>query len=104
MITGGQMYVSGNLNNWLFNKNNLMKYNPEINQYECTMQLKQGWYNYEYVFLKDGDSEGVASKFEGSHYETENDYMVIVYFRNPRGRYDRILGTGTANSLNHLSY
>jgi hypothetical protein len=96
-VTGGQMYVSGNLNNWLFN-------NPEKSQYECTALLKQGWYNYEYVFLRDGDNEGVASKFEGSHYETENDYMVIVYFRNPRGRFDRIIGTATANSLNHLSY
>jgi hypothetical protein len=103
-LTGGQMYISGNLNNWLFNRINLMKYNPEKSQYECTMLLKQGWYNYEYVFLRDGDNEGVASKFEGSHYETENDYMVIVYFRNPRGRYDRIIGTATANSLNHLSY
>ena len=104
IITGGQMFVSGNLNNWLFDKNNLMKYNPAKSQYECTMLLKQGWYNYEYVFLRDGDKEGVASKFEGSHYETENDYMVIVYFRNPRGRYDRVLGTGMANTLNHLSY
>ena len=104
LIAGGQMYVSGNLNNWLFDMNNLMKFNPELNQYECTMLLKQGWYNYEYVFLKNGESDGVASKFEGSHYETENDYMVIVYFRNPRGRYDRILGTGIANTLNHLSY
>jgi hypothetical protein len=104
IVTGGQMYVSGNLNNWLFNSNNLMKFNPSKGEYECTMLLKQGWYNYEYVFLKDGDSEGIASRFEGSHYETENDYMVIVYFRNPRGRYDRIIGTGIANSLNHLSY
>jgi hypothetical protein len=104
LVTGGQMYVSGNLNNWLFNNNNLMKFNPAKGQYECTMLLKQGWYNFEYVFLRDGDNEGVASKFEGSHYETENDYLVIVYFRNSRDRYDRILGTGTANTLNHLSY
>jgi hypothetical protein len=104
MVAGGQMFVSGNLNNWQFNNNNLMKFNLVKGQYESTMLLKQGWYNYEYVFLKDGDNEGVASKFEGSHYETENDYLVIVYFRNPRGRYDRIIGTGSANTLNHLSY
>ncbi len=54
--------------------------------------------------LKDGDNEGVASLFEGSHYETENDYMVIVYYRNPRERYDRIIGTATINTLNRLSY
>lgn len=101
---GGDMYVSGAFNNWKFNSNNLMSYNRQKKQYECSILLKQGWYNYEYVLLKDGDSEGVASRFEGSHYETENDYMVIVYFRNPRGRYDRIIGTASANTLNHLAY
>lgn len=101
---GGNMYVSGSFNNWLFNSYNLMYYNSQRKEYECAILLKQGWYNYEYVFLRDGDTEGVASKYEGSHYETENDYLVIVYFRNPRGRYDRIIGTGTANTLNHLDY
>jgi hypothetical protein len=103
-IDGGKMYVSGNLNIWAFDENNLMIYNPLLEQYECTMLLKQGWYNYEYVFLKDGDKEGTATKFEGSHYETENDYLVIVYYRNPRDRYDRIIGTSITNTLNRLSY
>ncbi len=104
LIAGGKMYVSGNLNNWSFDKNNLMTFNLQKKQYECTMLLKQGWYNYEYVFLKDGDSEGVASLFEGSHYETENDYMIIVYYRNPSDRYDRVVGTATLNTLNKIAY
>ncbi|MCU0471923.1 MAG: DUF5103 domain-containing protein [Bacteroidales bacterium] len=103
-VAGGKMYVSGNLNNWAFDDNNLMIYNPLLEQYECTMLLKQGWYNYEYVFLADGDKEGTATKFEGSHYETENDYLVIVYYRNPRERYDRVIGSVTANTLNRISY
>jgi hypothetical protein len=104
MLAGGTMYVSGNLNNWSFNDNNLMIFNSGKGQYECTMLLKQGWYNYEYVFLKDGDTRGVASVFEGSHYETENDYQVLVYYRNPRDRFDRVIGTAIANTLNRLSY
>lgn len=104
IVPGGNIYVSGNLNNWAFDDNNLMIYNPSLEQYECTMLLKQGWYNYEYVFLGEGDQEGTASKFEGSHYETENDYLVIVYYRNPRERYDRVIGSATANTLNRLSY
>ncbi len=47
---------------------------------------------------------GVATKFEGSHYETENDYTSIVYYRNPRGRYDMVIGTGSVNTLNRISY
>ena len=103
MISRGKMYVSGNLNNWIFDKNNLMIYNPERGEYECTMLLKQGWYNYEYVFLKNGVIDGTATIFEGSHYETENDYIVLIYFRNPRDRYDRVIGSVTVNTLNRLS-
>jgi Type 9 secretion system plug protein 1st domain len=104
MIAGGNMYVSGALNDWNFNENNLMTFNPQQGQYECTMLLKQGWYNYEYVFLRKGDTEGVASVFEGSHYETENDYLVLVYYRNPQERYDRVIGTAATNTNNRLSY
>lgn len=104
MAAGGDVYVSGALSNWKFGKENRMLYNSDKRQYECTMLLKQGWYNYEYVFLRDGLSTDVASKYEGSHYETENDYTAIVYYRNPRERYDRILGTGTMNTLNRIAY
>jgi hypothetical protein len=103
IIPGGNMYVSGSLNNWAFDKNNLMTYNSERSEYECTMLLKQGWYNYEYTFLKPGTSEGTATFFEGSHYETENDYNVLIYYRNPRDRYDRVIGSVTTNTLNRLS-
>jgi hypothetical protein len=102
-LANGKMYVSGGLTDWSFNENSLMVFNPVQQQYECTMLLKQGWYNYEYVLLRDGDQEGVASKFEGSHYETENDYLALVYYRNPRDRYDRVIGTGSANTLNRLT-
>lgn len=99
-IAGGDIYVSGALNNWTFNGTNRMTYNSEKGQYECTMLLKQGYYNYEYAFLRDGTTDGTASVFEGSHYETENDYLILEYYRNPQDRYDRLIGIGFANSLN----
>jgi hypothetical protein len=80
-----------------------MTYNEHNKQYECTMLLKQGWYNYEIAFVKNGDSKATTTMFEGSHYETENDYVVLVYYRNPRDRYDRVIGTGIANTLNKLT-
>jgi hypothetical protein len=103
LIRGGRMYVSGGLNNWVFDKNNIMTYNSEKKEYECTMFLKQGWYNYEYVFLKDGETKASPTLFEGSHFETENDYIVLIYYRNPHERFDRIIGTTVSNTLNKLS-
>jgi hypothetical protein len=102
-IGGGEMYISGGLNNWNFDENNLMIFNPQQGQYECTMLLKQGWYNYEYVFLKRGDSQGTSTVFEGSHFETENDYTVVVYYRNPYERYDRVIGSAAANTNNRTT-
>jgi hypothetical protein len=103
IVDGGNMYVSGALANWTFNKENLMIYNYEKAEYECTMLLKQGWYNYEYIFLKNGASNAAPTKFEGNHYETENDYVILIYYRNPRERYDRVIGTTVTNTLNRLS-
>jgi hypothetical protein len=103
MISGGNIYVSGAFNNWNLDKNNLMIYNNDRGEYECTIMLKQGWYNYEYTFLKDGTSTCSATIFEGSHYETENDYVVIIYYRNPRDRYDRVIGSSVINTLNRIT-
>ena len=99
MIAGGKMYVSGALNNWNFDNNNLMTYNASAQQYECVMRLKQGYYNFEYAFLKDNSTDGSVSVFEGNHYQTENDYIVLVYYRNPQDRYDRLIGINIANSI-----
>jgi len=102
-IPGGKVYVSGNLNNWSFDKNNLMTYNPAKGEYECTMLLKQGWYNYEYVFIEEKSKVPDSRIVEGSHYETENDYMVLIYYRNPRERYDRVIASTETNTLNRIS-
>jgi hypothetical protein len=99
-VPGGKLYVSGALNDWNFNKNNLMTYNQELGKYECTMLLKQGWYNFEYIFLKNGESAGEPSAFEGNHYETENDYLILFYYRNPMDRYDRLIGSTLTNTAN----
>ena len=39
-----------------------------------------------------------GAHFEGDHYETENDYLILTYFRDPRERYDRLTGVTVANT------
>ena len=59
----------------------------------------QGFYNYKYVVVnRDGTIDQGA--ISGDFWQTENDYSVIVYFRDLGARYDRIIGTGSANSTN----
>jgi hypothetical protein len=99
-IPGGNIYVAGALSDWSFDKKNIMTYDPEKAEYQCSMLLKQGWYNYEYLFVKEGDKTAEPSFFEGNHYETENDYLILVYYRNLRERYDRMVGSLIVNTAN----
>ena len=75
-----------------------MVYNTKKNVYELSMLMKQGFYNYKYVVVDQNDtlSEG---RISGNFDETENNYKVIVYYRDLGARYDKIIGLGEANSV-----
>ena len=75
-----------------------MVYDETAKAYTGTVYLKQGYYNYEYVFLANDKNEGDASVFEGDHQETENDYTILIYHRMLSDGYDRIVGARTVNS------
>jgi len=97
-IRGGSVYVAGAFSDWSCDSRNRMTYNPSKGCYETVLFLKQGWYNYEYVFAADGSDQPSGVKFEGSHYETENDYLILTYFRDPAQRYDRLTGAAVVNT------
>ena len=91
------IYINGNFNNWQLTDENKMHYNETTGLYEATLLLKQGFYNYEYVTLS---NKGVISNYDidGSFYQTENDYTVLVYYKKFGSRYTEAIGIGTANS------
>jgi hypothetical protein len=94
----GNVYVLGALADWDFQSRNRMSYNPSGKAYELTMLLKQGYYNYKFAFLEDGSPEADATIIEGSFHEAENDYLILVYHRQPGSRFDRLVGTQQINS------
>lgn len=93
------IYVYGNYNNYALNDDNKMTYNAQNGVYETNMILKQGFYNYKYVVKnKDGSlNEGAIS---GNFWQTENNYKVLVYYRDLGARYDRIIGFNEVSSTN----
>lgn len=88
----GSVYIAGGLVNWQFSDENRMTYDSEKGAYFQTLLLKQGVYNYRYVFIPDDDPHVDISAIEGSHSETENEYLILFYFRGPGERYDRLIG------------
>ncbi|MDR6301275.1 type IX secretion system plug protein [Mesonia maritima] len=98
-LNGGELHIYGNFNNFTLDESTKLTYNSKKEIYETKRLFKQGFYNYKYVLLqKDGTiDEGFIS---GNFDETENQYTVLVYYRDIGGRYDRIIGVGSANSRN----
>lgn len=97
-LRGGSLYVTGSFCGWQNNAASRMTWSAVRGSYETSILLKQGWYNYEYVFIPDGSAAAESYHFEGSHWETENDYLVLTYFRDPTARYDRLTGITVANT------
>ena len=96
-LSNESIYVYGAYNNYAINASNEMIFNPDSGIYEIDIKLKQGFYNYKYVLVNaQGElEEGVIS---GDFYETENNYKVLVYYRDLGARYDRIVGFGEGSS------
>lgn len=93
-LTGGRMYVDGEFTQHNFEQANIMRYNNNTQCYELDMLLKQGAYNYQYLWMHDGTTVGKTATVEGDFYQTVNEYLIKVYNRKRGERYDRLIGTG----------
>jgi hypothetical protein len=97
-LLGGSINVFGELSNWNANKSNEMSWNFETSRYELTLLLKQGYYNYIYVYVPEGSQVADHVNLEGSFWETENDYQIFVYYKDLASRYYRLIAYRQLNS------
>ena len=92
-----EIHIYGNFNNWTIDQTTYMAYNEKTDTYQNARLFKQGFYNYKYVMVnRDGSVE--PGPISGNFWQTENQYTVLVYYRAPGSRFDRLLGKGVANS------
>ena len=89
---GKSVYLFGELTNWQLSPDNRLTYNHSRGAYELRQLLKQGAYSYRYVVANDKTGEVDISHYEGSHFDTENNYMVVVYYKQLGARYERAVG------------
>lgn len=87
----GEVYVWGQFNNWQLNDLNRMRFTDQngVSRYETTIPLKQGYYEYLY-YVKSDDLPSYY--FEGSHFQAENQYEILVYYRKPGNVNDELIG------------
>ena len=100
-FVGKDVYVVGMVDNYLLSDSNKLEYDTKENAYKKAILLKQGFTSYLFN-LVDTKTKKIDFKdaIDGNHYQTENDYQVIVYYRGIIDRSDRVIGFGSAKSLN----
>ena len=94
------LVLMGELSNYGNEKSATLLFNPDQGVYETSMFLKQGYYDYQYV-LRSKSNNGLSyssSLTENDTWETENAYLVLVYFRELGGRYDQLIAMRQINS------
>lgn len=91
-VLDGDVFVCGAFNNWLLDSTNMMRYNFSAKRYEADLLLKQGVYDYIYVCRSYYNGAVDTERFEGSHAETENRYVFLVFYYPAAAEYEQLVG------------
>lgn len=94
----GDVYVYGAVTDFQCKKEFRCTWDAQKKAYTLRALLKQGYVDYMYAVLPTGTSVPDLTALEGSHFQTENDYLVLVYVKDYQLRCDRLLGLRFLNS------
>lgn len=97
-LPGGDVYVYGAVSDFHCKKEFRCTWDAQKKAYTLRVLVKQGYFDYAYAFLPTGATAPDLTLLEGSHYQTENDYLILVYVRDYQLRCDRLLGLRFLNS------
>jgi len=91
------VYVVGKFNDWTPSEDYLMTYEHDRNVYTGNFLFKQGYYDYFYAAV-DGEGNMTTDLLEGNSFQTENDYMIVIYQRSYSENYDEVVGLRYLNT------
>ena len=83
------IYLCGKFTDWRYEDFNKMKFVDVSGIYIGNLLLKQGL--YDFIYCVPGNHEN-PTLLEGNHYETKNEYEIIVYYKDPVLHTDVIIG------------
>ncbi|GLB52182.1 DUF5103 domain-containing protein [Neptunitalea chrysea] len=91
------VYVFGKFTNYELSEEFKLEKDDHTGLLQTTTLLKQGFYNYKYVIV-DSNNNVDYDFIDGNFYQTENSYMVLLYYRGYGDLYDSLIGIGYGNS------
>lgn len=96
--TAGDYYLFGKLTDYQIKDDYKLGFNEVTRRLETQQLIKQGYYDFCYAFVPNGQSAADVCPVEGCHFETDNIYTIFVYFRPPGKRYDELVGIKRFNA------
>lgn len=89
-----KVHVYGAFNNFEIDDETELTYNFDDSSYRGSILMKQGFYNYTFATVDEFGNVD-TNEINGSFFQTENQYTVIVYFKPFGSLYDRVIGMGS---------
>ncbi len=93
---GGSAYVIGRFNDYRLS--DPLLYDMSTNRFRGKIFVKQGVVDYHYIWV-DAEGKRDDTTFDGSFFETENEYQIFFYHRRPGSRWDELLGFTSINTV-----
>ncbi|MFN8208652.1 MAG: DUF5103 domain-containing protein [Bacteroidales bacterium] len=94
----GDIFISGDFSLNSFDPAYKMSYDTLRGTYEISLLIKQGFYTYEYI-LTDKTGHRSYTQLGGSYAETQNEYLILLYYADKQRGYDRLTGYTLFNTL-----
>jgi len=94
----GTPYIVGQFNNYKLDDQSKMIFDAVNNKFVKSLFLKQGVYDYTYVWVDKATGKQDDIALEGSHFETENDYQILVYYHPAGARWEELAGYQLLNT------
>ena len=91
-VKEGDIYIIGQFSDWEIKPENKCHFNSVLNVYEATLTLKQGYYDYMYVMVPKGKTDIDFTFIEGTQFDTENQYTILVYYHDIKRNTDLLYG------------
>lgn len=94
----GSAYIVGSFNSYVKDAYSRMLYDDVKKQFTITSLLKQGVYDYHYTWADENGKITNDHIFDGSYFETENDYQILIYYKQPGARFEELIAFTELNS------
>ncbi|MFA6087877.1 DUF5103 domain-containing protein [Mucilaginibacter sp.] len=95
--TDGTPYIVGQFNDYKLDERSRMEFDTR-GRFYTHLFLKQGVYDYQYVWVSNATRKADDTLLEGNYFETENEYQLLVYYRPPGSRWEELVGYSLLNT------